>query len=107
MWYSSLGVRPQLGRGIQESDDGSPADLLATRQALLVSRGYDSVIAMPEDLDETLRSARFDLVILSAMLSQEERGDILAKLPAGTRPLVLETLVWLRDLLRMIAEALG
>ena len=23
-YYSSLGVRPQLGRGVQESDDGSP-----------------------------------------------------------------------------------
>jgi hypothetical protein len=74
---------------------------------LLVSRGYDSQIAAPEDLDETLRSAKFDLVILSAMLGQEERGQILAKLPAGTRPLILETLVWPNELLRMVAEALG
>jgi hypothetical protein len=74
---------------------------------LLVSRGYDSVIATPEDLDETLRSARFDLVILSAMLSQEEKRHIQAKLPAGTRRLVLETLVWPNELLRMVAKSVG
>jgi DNA-binding response OmpR family regulator len=82
-------------------------DLLATRQALLVSHGYDSLIATPEDFDEKLRFGKFDLVILSAMLSQEDRGHILAKLPAGTRPLILETLVWPNELLRMVAEALG
>lgn len=86
---------------------GTDVGLLTTRQALLVSRGYDSLIATPEDLDEKLRSAKFDLVILSAMLSQGEKGHILAKLPAGTRPLVLETLVWPNELLRMVAETLG
>jgi DNA-binding response OmpR family regulator len=86
---------------------GTDVALLATRQALLVSRGYDSVIATPEDFDEKLRSAKFDLVILSAILSQEERGRILAELPSGRRLLVLETLVWPNDLLRMVAEALG
>jgi hypothetical protein len=74
---------------------------------LLVSRGYDSLIATPEDVDEKLCSAKFDLVILSATLSQKDRGQILADLPPGTRPLVLETLVWPNDLLRMVAEALG
>jgi hypothetical protein len=81
-------------------------DLLATRQALLVSRGYDSLIATPED-DEKLHSGKFDLVILSAMLSSGEKSHIWAKLPAGTRPLVSETLVWPDELLRMVTEALG
>jgi DNA-binding response OmpR family regulator len=86
---------------------GTDVDLLETRQALLASRGYDPLIATPEDVDETLHSGRFDLVILSAMLSQEEKCHIQAKLPAGTRPLVLEALVWPDELLRMVAEALG
>jgi DNA-binding response OmpR family regulator len=81
--------------------------LLATRQALLVSRGYDSLIATPEDVDEKLHSGKFDLVVLSVMLSPEEKYHIQAKLPAGTRPLVLETLVWPDELLRMVTEALG
>ena len=86
---------------------GIDVDLLTTRQALLTSRGYDSLIATPKDVDEKLHSGRFDLVILSVMLSQEEKRLIQAKLPAGTRPLVLETLVWPEELLRRVAEALG
>jgi DNA-binding response OmpR family regulator len=80
--------------------------LLTTRQALLISSGYDSLLATPEDVDEKLQSGQFDLVILSAMLSQEEKCRIQANLPDGTRPLVLETLVMPKELLRMVAEAL-
>jgi DNA-binding response OmpR family regulator len=86
---------------------GVDVSLLSTRQALLTSCGYDSLIATPEDVDEKLNAGKFDLVILSVMLSHEEKHRIQAKLPAGTRPLVLETLVWPKELLRMVAEALG
>jgi hypothetical protein len=86
---------------------GIDVDLLTTRQAVLTSRGYDSPIAPPGDVDEKLQSGRFDLVILSVMLSQDEKRRIQAKLPAGTRALVLESLVWPNELLRMVAEVLG
>jgi DNA-binding response OmpR family regulator len=86
---------------------GIDEGLLKSRQALLASRGYDSQIATPEDVNEKLRSGTFDLVILSVMLSEEDKRLIQAKLPAATRPLVLETLVWPEELLRMVAEALG
>jgi DNA-binding response OmpR family regulator len=85
---------------------GIDVDLLTTRQALLTSRGYDSLIATPKDVDEKLHSGRFDLVILSVMLSLEEKRDIQAKLPVGTRALVLKTFVWPEELLRMVTEAL-
>jgi len=52
---------------------GIDVDLLSTRQAVLTSRGYDSLIATPGDVDEKLQSGKFDLVILSVMLSQEEK----------------------------------
>jgi hypothetical protein len=65
-----------------------------------------ALVATPEDIDEKLQSGKFDLVILSLMLSQEEKRQIQAKLPAGTRQLVLKTLVWPEDLLIMVAEAL-
>jgi DNA-binding response OmpR family regulator len=81
-------------------------DLLTTRQAVLTSRGYESLIATPTDVDEKLQSNRFDLVILSVTLSQDEKRQIQAKLPPGTRALVLESLVWPTDLLRMVAAAL-
>jgi hypothetical protein len=86
---------------------GIDVGLLATRQALLASRGYDSVIGTYEDLDQILHSDRFDLVILSARLSPEEKRRIQAELPGGTRPLVLETLVMPEELLRMVDEKLG
>jgi DNA-binding response OmpR family regulator len=86
---------------------GTDVGLLTTRQALLTSRGYDSLIVTPDEFDEKLRSDRFDLVILSAMLSLGERCHIQAELPASTRPLVLDTFVWPDDLLRLVAEALG
>jgi hypothetical protein len=85
---------------------GADISLLASRKALLDSRGYDSVIATIHDFDEKLNSDRFALVILSATLTQEEKRDIQAKLPAGTRPLVLETLVWPEELLHLVAGAL-
>jgi DNA-binding response OmpR family regulator len=85
---------------------GKDVGLLTTRQALLTSRGYDSVIAMPEDVDEKLQSGGFDLVIVSVMLSAEEKRRIQNELPAGTRLLVLTTLVFPDELLRMVAEAL-
>jgi hypothetical protein len=86
---------------------GIDVDLLTTRQALLASQGYDSEIATPTGVDEKLRSATFDLVIFSVMLSPEEKHFIQTKLPAGTRSLVLESLVWPEELLRMVAGALG
>jgi DNA-binding response OmpR family regulator len=86
---------------------GIDPGLLKSRQALLASGGYDSVIATSEDVDEKLRSGTFDLVILSVMLSEEEKRLVQAKLHAGTRLLVLETFVWPNDLLRMVADALG
>jgi hypothetical protein len=86
---------------------GTDVGLLKTRRALLVSGGYDSVIATPEDCDEKLQSGGFDLIILSMLLSENEQRDIQAKLPIGTRTLVLKTLVRPDEFLRMVAEALA
>ena len=80
--------------------------LLSTRQALLRSRGYDSLIATLQDFDEKLRSGKFDLIVFSVTLSQEEKHHIQAKLPDSTRLLELEALVWPEELLRIVAEAL-
>jgi DNA-binding response OmpR family regulator len=86
---------------------GRDVDLLMIRQVLLTSWGYDSLIATPEDVDEKLQSGKFDLVILSLMLGQEVKRQIQDKLPAGTRPLLLKTVVWPEELRRTVAEALG
>ena len=86
---------------------GTDLGLLKTRQAVLDACGYDSAIATPETFDEKLRFGSFDLVILSMMLSEQQKRDIQAKLPAGARPLVLETMVRPDELLSMVAEALS
>jgi DNA-binding response OmpR family regulator len=78
-----------------------------TRQALLAYSGYDPVVATPEDVDEKLRFGKFDLAILSVMLSPGDKLSIRSKLPAGTRVLALETLVWPNELLSLVAEALS
>jgi hypothetical protein len=41
------------------------------------------------------------------MLGQEVKRQIQDKLPAGTRPLLLKTVVWPEELRRTVAEALG
>jgi hypothetical protein len=84
---------------------GTDQKLLQTRHALLASRGYDPLIATPEDVDEKLQAGKFDLVILSVMLTEEDKSRIQNKLPVGTRLLVLTTLVWPDQLLRMVGEA--
>jgi hypothetical protein len=73
---------------------------------LLVSGGYDAVITTPEEFDGAFNSGGFDLIILSMLLSEKEKRDIEAKLPIGTRRLVLKTLVRPDELLRMITETL-
>jgi DNA-binding response OmpR family regulator len=86
---------------------GTDLALLNTRQAVLASYGYDSLTATPEDFDEKLNSGRFDLVILSVMLSEQDKRDMQAKLPAGTRTLVLVSLMYPDELLQLVADALG
>jgi hypothetical protein len=86
---------------------GIDVDLLEVRQVLLKSWGYDSLIATPEDVDEKLQSGRFDLVILSLMLGLEEKCQIQAKLPAGTRTVVLRTSAWPEELRHTVADALS
>jgi DNA-binding response OmpR family regulator len=86
---------------------GIDPDLLTTPQALLAYRGYDPVIATPEDVDEKLRFGTFDLAILSVMLSPEDKLVVRSKLPAGTRVLALETIVWPEELLKLVAKALS
>jgi DNA-binding response OmpR family regulator len=86
---------------------GVDFSLLATRRALLDSHGYESFIATPGDVDEKIQSGRFDLVILSAMLSEEEKRRIQGEIPDGTKVLVLESLVLPKELLGMVASALA
>jgi DNA-binding response OmpR family regulator len=86
---------------------GADPTLLETRQAVLASGGYEAVVATPQDVDQKLAAEEFDLVILSMMLGEKQQKRIQAKLPAGTKALLLESLVQPEDLLKMVANELG
>jgi DNA-binding response OmpR family regulator len=86
---------------------GVDMTLLKTRQALLASRGYDCTTATPIDIEETLATRRYDLVILSVMLGEEQMKRIRGILPPGTKVLSLRYLVQPDVLFEMVESALG
>jgi hypothetical protein len=74
---------------------GNSGDHLETRCAVLGSAGYDARPAALPEAESLLRTSNFDLVIVSAWLSEWEEGRILTA--AGKTPaLVLTelTLAW-------------
>jgi hypothetical protein len=82
---------------------GMDRTLLDSRCAVLASQGYDARPIQFAEAEELLKTAVFDLVILSAMLSLEEEKRILAAVPGATKTLALESLVTPPDLLRKVA----
>jgi hypothetical protein len=85
---------------------GADVGLLASRQALLASRSFDSQVVKPEEFDQEFQSGRFDLVILSATLNEEAKRRIQGEIQGGTKMLVLESLVWPEEFVAMVGMAL-
>jgi len=86
---------------------GNGVDHLQTRCAVLGSAGYDAKSAAPLEAEILLRTEEFDLVIVSAWLSEWEKGKILAT--AGKTPALVLTEFTLADKLlgqveRMLAD---
>jgi|HubBroStandDraft_6_1064221.scaffolds.fasta_scaffold856379_2 hypothetical protein len=84
---------------------GKEQELLQTRCAVLSQSGHDGQSATLEEAEILLRTSKFDLVIVSAWLSEWERGRILAA--AGKTPaLVLTELTLAEDLLAQVERLL-
>jgi DNA-binding response OmpR family regulator len=84
---------------------GKEQELLQTRCAVLSQSGHDAQSATLEEAEILLRTSKFDLVIVSAWLSEWERGRILAA--AGKTPtLVLTELTLAEDLLAQVERLL-
>jgi DNA-binding response OmpR family regulator len=81
--------------------------LLKNRQMLLGFRGYDASTATPFDVDAKLAGDEFDLVIVSAMLGEEEKQRIQRILPPETKMLPLTRLLEPDELLDMVTRAVG
>jgi hypothetical protein len=57
---------------------GKDLELLQTRCAVLMTSGYDAQPATLPEAEILLRTGQFDLVVVSAWLSEWERGKILS-----------------------------
>jgi DNA-binding response OmpR family regulator len=84
---------------------GEEPELLQTRCVVLSQSGHNAQSATLEEAEILLKTSKFDLVIVSAWLSEWERGRILAA--AGKTPvLVLTGLTLAEDLLAQVARLL-
>lgn len=85
---------------------GTEPNLLELRCAVLQHVGYETRTSTPREAESLLETEQFDLVVLSARLSDEERRLVLAA--AGDTPtLVLEGLMMPRDLLKEVERRLS
>lgn len=85
---------------------GKDSGLLRSRCAVLAHAGYDAQAVMFAEAEGLLQSAEFDLIILSAILSSEERDHISAFI-GGTIPiLALKKLTFASELLAEIEQRL-
>jgi DNA-binding response OmpR family regulator len=84
---------------------GKEPELLQTRCAVLSRSGYDAQPVIVGEAESLLRTSEFDLVVISAWLSEWEKGHILSA--AGETPtLVLTELTFADDLLAKWSVAL-
>jgi len=85
---------------------GKDSGLLRSRCAVLTHAGYQAEAVMFAEAENLLQTAEFDLIILSAILSGEERDHISAFI-GGTIPiLALKKLTFASELLAEIEQRL-
>jgi hypothetical protein len=84
---------------------GKEAGLLQSRCAVLTHSGYEAQAASLTDAEILLRTEKYDLVIISAWLSEWDRGRIVSA--AGKTPTyVLRELTLASDLLAQVQRLL-
>jgi hypothetical protein len=84
---------------------GKELDSLQTRCAVLSQSGYDAKSAIVAEAEILLRTEQFDLVILSAFLSQEEKSSVISA--AGETPtLALDGVTFPLELLAQVGRML-
>ncbi len=86
---------------------GKDSGLLRSRCAVLSHAGYDARYVMYPDAEHLLTREPFDLIILSAILSQEEKDHIWTIVGDTPPILALKKLVFASELLRDVEQRLG
>src|ERR1700677_881874 len=85
---------------------GKDSGLLRSRCAVLTHAGYDAQAVMYSDAESLLRTEEFDLIILSAILSGEEKDRISAMVNGGAPILPLKKLIFASELLSEVEQRL-
>jgi DNA-binding response OmpR family regulator len=78
---------------------GKDSGLLRSRCAVLTHAGYRAQAVMLADAERLLQTAEFDLIILSAILSGEERDRVSAFVGGAVPILALKKLTFASELL--------
>jgi DNA-binding response OmpR family regulator len=86
---------------------GNEAHLLQTRCAVLRHAGYDARTATLPEAEILVCTGDYDLVIISAGLSEWDRGRILLAAAAKTPTYVLNGLTLAADLLAQVEQRLS
>jgi hypothetical protein len=81
-------------------------DLLTTRCRVLAFEGYFADSATPDDFLKKLSAGKFDLVILSVVLSDDEKRLAHQVIPANVKILDLDRLMFPDELLRLVGQTL-
>jgi DNA-binding response OmpR family regulator len=85
---------------------GKDSGLLRSRCAVLTHAGYHAEAVMFAEAESLLQTAEFDLIILSAILSAEERDHISAFIGDTVPILALKKLTFASELLAEIEQRL-
>ena len=85
---------------------GKDPGLLRSRCSVLEHAGYRVQTVMCAEADEVLREGGYDLIILSAILNDEEREHISERAEMGTPILTLKKLTFASELLTEVGRKL-
>jgi hypothetical protein len=85
---------------------GHEPDLLALRCSILGQAGYDCLAAKVEEAEALLRPGKFDLVIVSARVSEQEKRRT-AALAHGIPLFFLDGVTFPRDLLKKVSDLIA
>lgn len=96
-----------MARDIRILCIGTDDVLLRTRCDVLSHYGYDAQAALWPEAESLLSTERFDLIILSAFLANQEEEHVPALTAGATPTLVLPGLTPAPELLRLVAERLS
>jgi hypothetical protein len=81
---------------------GADESLLRTRCAVLARNGHEALCSLFRNAEGILRSEPFDLIVVSAFLSDREKAEVLTIVDGKTPTIMLEGLTMAPELLTLV-----